>query len=71
MALSDYTNRAYDYLALRNTTGAGNRRLGMELFNDTTSGEICAGAQKLAQRWLLEFMTERGSIPGLPKRGPN
>lgn len=69
MALSDYTNRAYDYLALRNTTGPGNRRLGLELFNADTSGEICTGVQKLSQRWLLEFMTERGSMPGLPRRG--
>lgn len=69
MALSDYINRKYDYLALRNTTGTGNRRLGLELFNADTSGEICTGVQKLAQRWLLEFMTEQGSMPGLPRRG--
>ena len=69
MALSDYINRKYDYLALRNTTGAGNRRLGLELFNANTSGEICTGVQKLTQRWLLEFMTEDGSMPGLPRRG--
>ena len=27
--------------------------------------------QKLAQRWLLEFMTEVRSMPGLPDRGTN
>jgi hypothetical protein len=69
MALSDYVNRRYDYLALRNTTGPGERKLGLELFNADTSGQITAGVQKLAQRWLLEFLTERGSIPGLPNRG--
>lgn len=69
MALSDYVNRKYDYLGLQNTTGPGDRRLGLELFNKDTSGQITAGAQKLAQRWLLEFMTERGSMPGLPRRG--
>lgn len=71
MALSDYVSRAYDYLALRNTTGPGERRLGLELFNAATSGEISTGVQKLAQRWLLEFMTESGSMPGLPGRGTN
>ena len=71
MSLSDYVNRKYDYLALQNTTGPGERKLGLELFNKDNSGQITTGAQKLAQRWLLEFMTERGSIPGLPKRGSN
>lgn len=71
MALSDYVNRKYDYLALQNTTGPGERKLGLELFNAGNSGQITAGAQKLAQRWLLEFMTELGSMPGLPKRGCN
>jgi len=71
MALSDYVNRKYDYLALRNTTGPGERKLGLELFNKDSPGQITAGVQKLAQRWLLEFLTEEGSIPGLPERGSN
>jgi hypothetical protein len=75
MALSDYINNKYDYLALRNTTaptiGTREKKLGLELFNDETSGEITTGVQKLAQRWLLEFLTESGSMPGLPSRGTN
>ena len=75
MALADYVNRKYDYLALQNTTavtvGRRDRKLGLELFNKNTSGAITTGIQKLAQRWLLEFMTERGSMPGLPNRGTN
>lgn len=69
MALSDYVNRKYDYLGLQNTVGPGDRRLGLELFNKETSGKITTGTQKLSQRWLLEFMTEVGSMPGLPRRG--
>jgi hypothetical protein len=69
MALADYVGRKYDYLALRNTTGPGERRLGLELFNSETSGQITAGIQKLSQRWLLEFLTEQGSMPGHPNRG--
>lgn len=75
MALIDYINRKYDYLALQNTTaptvGRRDKKLGLELFNEKTSGAITTGIQKLAQRWLLEFMTEQGSMPGLPERGTN
>jgi hypothetical protein len=75
MALADYVNRKYDYLALQNTTavtvGRRDRKLGLELFNEKTSGAITTGIQKLAQRWLLEFLTESGSMPGLPNRGSN
>lgn len=69
MAFIDYANRKYDYLALQNVNPARQTRLGLELFNADTSGAICVGVQKLAQRWLLEFMTETGSMPGLPQRG--
>jgi hypothetical protein len=75
MALIDYVNRKYDYLALQNTTavtvGRQDKKLGLELFNKSTSGAITTGIQKLAQRWLLEFLTESGSMPGLPRRGTN
>jgi len=69
MSLQDYVNRRYDYLAVRNVKKIGNAKLGLELFNAQTSGEICTGIQKLSQRWLLEFLTELGSMPGLPDRG--
>lgn len=75
MALIDYVNRKFDYLALQNTTavtvGRRDKKLGLELFNKNAPGAITTGIQKLAQRWLLEFMTERGSMPGLPDRGTN
>lgn len=75
MALADYVNRKYDYLALQNTTGVTvgrrDKKLGLELFNKDTSGALTTGIQKLAQRWLLEFLTESGSMPGLPNRGTN
>lgn len=69
MALADYVGRKYDYLALRNTTGPGERRLALELFDAEMSGQITTGIQKLAQRWMLEFLTERGSMLGRPDRG--
>jgi hypothetical protein len=69
MSLQDYAQRKYDYLGLRNVNPAKEAKLGLELFNTASNGQICVGVQKLAQRWLLEFMTEIGSMPGLPARG--
>jgi hypothetical protein len=69
MTLADYANRRYDFLALQNIKPTGNSQLGLSLFADDGVSQICVGVQKLAQRWLLEFLTERGSMPGLPERG--
>jgi len=71
MSLIDYVNRKYDYLSFQNVRPAGDAKLGLELFNSKSNGQICVGVQKLSQRWLLEFMTELGSMPGLPERGTN
>lgn len=71
MSLQDYAQRRYDYLALQNIKTKGDSLLGLELVNEKTSGKICVGVQKLAQRWLLEFLTETGSMPGKPTRGCN
>jgi hypothetical protein len=69
MSIADYAGRKYDFLALRNVQPIGDAALGLELFNANTSGAIAVGGQKLAQRWLLEFLTEEGSMPALPSRG--
>lgn len=71
MSVTDYAGRKYDFLALRNVQPLGDAALGLELFNTVNSGQIAAGVQKLAQRWLLEFLTEIGSMPALPTRGTN
>lgn len=69
MSLQDYVNRKYDYLSLQNIKPIGDAKLGLELFNKENNGKICVGIQKLSQRWLLEFMTEYGSMLGAPDRG--
>jgi hypothetical protein len=71
MSIADYTNRRYDLLALQNVRPTGNNQLGLSLFDQSGISTICTGIQKLAQRWLLEFLTEQGSMPGLPNRGTN
>jgi hypothetical protein len=69
MALSDYKNRKYDFLALYNINRLKETQLDLELVKSGRAGHIATGPQKLVQRWLLEFLTERGSMPGLPNRG--
>ena len=69
MSLADYANRKYDFLAFQNVNTARESKLGLELYNEDTAGKLCVGIQKLAQRWALEFLTEKGSMPGLPNRG--
>lgn len=69
--LTDYKDRTYDFFAFQDVKSSGDALLGMELFNSSSAGQICTGIQKLSQRWLLEFLTEVGSMPGLPNRGTN
>lgn len=69
MSLADYANRKYDVLALQRQGASRSGRQDLVLYSEDNSGKICAGVQKLAQRWLLEFLTELGSMPGLPDRG--
>jgi hypothetical protein len=69
MSLADYAGRKYDFLALQNVNPVKESQLGTLLFSDDGTSTICVGVQKLAQRWLLEFLTESGSMPGLPTRG--
>ena len=69
MSLADYITRKYDFLAFQNPSALKERQLDMQLFSDTSGGQICVGTQKLAQRWALELFTEIGSMPGRPARG--
>lgn len=65
----DYADRVYDFLAFQNVKERGDALLELALFSEKSSGQISTGIQKLTQRWLLEFLTETGSMPGLPERG--
>lgn len=69
MSAQDYKNRKYDFLAFQNVVPGRERQLGLALYAEDSSGQICVGIQKLAQRWVLEFMTETGSLRGRPGRG--
>lgn len=69
MSLQDYAQRRYDLLAFENVDRQKETKLDLVLFSENNSGQIATGIQKLSQRWLLEFTTERGSMTGLPSRG--
>lgn len=69
MSVADYQGRKYDLLAFRGARPVGDTLLSQTLFGIDSSGEICVGVQKLAQRWALEFMTETGSMTFRRQRG--
>lgn len=65
----DYQGRRFDVMAFQGAQAAGTAKLRQELFNDDVSGTVATGSQKLAQRFVLEFLTEKGSMIYLPDRG--
>ena len=61
--------RVYDVLALQGAKPIGEVLLQQILFTDAAAGMLCTGIQKLAQRFVLELLTELGSMLYLPNRG--
>lgn len=68
MSLLAATGQQYDLLALRGAAPGSTQPLEQALF-DPDGGQLCYGVQKLAQRWVLRFLTIRGSLPYLPNEG--
>jgi hypothetical protein len=62
----EYAGRTVDVAALH---PSGRGPVASSLFFAPTGGQVCAGVQRLVQAWLIEFMTEQGSIAGQPERG--
>lgn len=62
-----YQDRRIDVLVFQSQPDADVQL--QQLFSPENGGEVVTGAIKLAQRWLLEFLTIRGSMPFLPERG--
>lgn len=69
--IADYAGRAVDLMAFQGATTAGPAPLQMAIGLPGNSGTVATGVQKLAQRFLLELLTERGSMPYAAKRGCN
>jgi hypothetical protein len=65
-----YAGRTFDVLAFQGAKATGDTLLVNALATSVNdSGEICTGVQKLAQRWLIEFLTIQGTLAYLPTRG--
>jgi len=63
MSASQYVGRKFDVFAFSGVTSTGAALLTQELFSAENTGSVCTGIQKMAQRWLAEFATIRGSMP--------
>jgi len=67
--VADYLGRKVDVLAFVGARPAGMQLLQQDLLRPLEGGQVCVGIQKLAQRWLIEFLTIRGSMKYKPERG--
>ena len=65
---TDYSGRKVDILALDGAFNDVVFQLDQNLYSSNGS-KVCAGIQKLAQRWLIEFLTPAGSMPYMTDRG--
>lgn len=68
MASVDYTGRSVDLLVFQGVEEAGKQPIDLA-WGDT--GYLCTGVQKIAQTWLVLFITERGTVLNDPERGTN
>jgi len=67
--VQQYQGRTIDYLAFDDAKATGDALLSQLLVKPGQSGAIIAGIQKLVQRFLLELLTEAGSLTYQPQRG--
>lgn len=67
--VEQYVDRTVDLLMFDGISAAGEAQLVCRLVQDGESGALIAGIQKLAQRFVLELCTEKGSMKYLPERG--
>jgi hypothetical protein len=66
---TQYIGRIFDLLVLQGATRVGAAQLQHTIFGLESSGEVCTGVQKLAQRWTMKFLTIAGSMKYLPEEG--
>lgn len=56
-------------MAFQGVIPEGEALLSQSLVSDAAAGTIATGAQKLAQRFLIEFLHDAGSMPFSKRRG--
>jgi hypothetical protein len=65
----DYIGRTVDHVAFDDMQVGRDTLLSQQLVKEGQSGALITGIQKLAQRYLIELLTELGSLRYLPRRG--
>lgn len=65
----DYVGRTIDVLAFDDAKAKGEALLTQTLVKEGQSGALITGISKLAQRVLIELLTEKGSLTYDPTRG--
>lgn len=67
--INDYIGRTVDIVAFQGSQPRGEVQLQQALVLPGSGGSISTGIVKLGQRFLIELLTERGSVPHRPARG--
>ncbi len=67
--MNTYVGRQIDIAAFQGFPGGQEVLLRQALADDGQSGKLVTGIAKLGQRFLLELLTERGSMPFDTERG--
>jgi len=67
--VEQYIERTTDIVAYHGVQLGGERLLSGSLGDANGNGEICTGVIRLGQRFLLELLTQQGSMQFLPERG--
>lgn len=65
----DYTNRSVDFLAFDDAELSREALLTQVLVKPGETGALIAGISKLVQRFLIELLTEQGTLVYAPDRG--
>lgn len=65
----DYKNRKVDMLAFDDAKASGEALVTQALLQPNSGGALTTGINKLVQRFILELLTERGSLQYQPDRG--
>jgi len=70
-SIYDYIGRTVDYLAFDGAKpdNGGEAKLSPAMVMPGKSGALTTGIQKLVQRFILELLTEKGSLQYQPSRG--
>lgn len=65
----EYVGKTVDYLAFDDAKAVGDTLLTQALVKPGQAGALITGISKLVQRFIVELLTEKGSLDYLPDRG--